>query len=97
MQSSTFYILCFVSILILYGFICGSNGNYNPDLRYLFNRATQIYNCFSDEKLPWFYYNDFQGVGYGSSFFYGQLTLIPFCFLRCFSSTESLSFPDFLS
>lgn len=76
-----FYILCFVSILILYGFICGSNGNYNPDLRYLFNRATQIYNCFSDGNLPWFYYNDFQGVGYGSSFFYGQLTLIPFCFL----------------
>lgn len=51
---------------------------YNPDLRFLYNRALQMYNCCEDDIVPWFFYNDFNGVGYGSSFFYGYLTLYPF-------------------
>lgn len=50
----------------------------NSDVGYLVNRGQQILNCLKDKNLPWFYYNDFFGLGYGSSFFYGQLTLLPF-------------------
>lgn len=50
----------------------------NPDLRFLYNRALQMYNCISEGNIPYFYYNDFGGVGYGSAFFYGHLTLYPF-------------------
>ena len=50
----------------------------NSDSAFLWNRLNQIYNCFMDGKYPFLYYNDFLGVGYGSSIFYGQLTLFPF-------------------
>lgn len=48
------------------------------DNAYLINRASQMLTCIKDGNVPFFYYNDFAGVGYGSSFFYGQLTLYPF-------------------
>lgn len=50
----------------------------NSDVGYLLNRARQMLKCLSDGRLPWFYYDDFFGMGYGSSFFYGQMTLYPF-------------------
>lgn len=50
----------------------------NSDNIYLINRATQMLNCIKDGNIPFFYYNDFNSVGYGSSFFYGHLTLYPF-------------------
>ena len=71
----------FIIIAILYGFICSEDAWYISDLRYLYNRAYQMLSCFKDGNMPWFYYNDFGGVGYGSSFFYGQLTLVPFLWL----------------
>ena len=52
-----------------------------PDLRYLYNRASQMYDCLQNGDLPFYYYNDLEGAGYGSSFFYGHLTLYPFLFL----------------
>ena len=71
-------LVAFIIVAILYGFICSEDAWYIADLRYLYNRAYQMLSCFQDGNMPWFYYNDFGGVGYGSSFFYGQLTLVPF-------------------
>lgn len=51
---------------------------YIPDLRFLWNRVVQLRSCYSDGNFGFFFYKDFEGVGYGSSFFYGYLTLIPF-------------------
>ena len=50
----------------------------NSDFIFLSNRAHQMLSCLQDGNLPFFYYNDFNGVGYGSAFFYGHLTLYPF-------------------
>ena len=50
----------------------------NSDSIFLINRAKQMIDCIKDGNIPFFYYNDFNGVGYGSSFFYGHLTLYPF-------------------
>ena len=74
-------LVAFIIMAILYGFICSEDAWYISDLRYLYNRAYQMLSCFKDGNMPWFYYNDFGGVGYGSSFFYGQLTLLPFLWL----------------
>lgn len=62
----------------------------NPDLRFLYNRACQMRDCISDFKIPFFYYNDFGGVGYGSSFFYGDLTLYPFLWVVKFGISKFL-------
>lgn len=51
---------------------------YNTDVAFLVNRARNMLVCLQDGNVPWFYYNDLYGVGYGSSFFYGQLTIYPF-------------------
>ena len=50
----------------------------NEDYYFLYNRARQLLNCIQDGESIGFFYNDFNGVGYGSTFFYGYLTLIPF-------------------
>ena len=52
--------------------------NLNVDSMFLYNRAYNMLSCIKEYIYPYFYYKDFHGVGYGSSFFYGQLTLIPF-------------------
>lgn len=50
------------------------------DVQFFYNRVCQLRTCILDGVYPYFYYNDFMGVGYGSSFFYGQITLLPFIF-----------------
>jgi hypothetical protein len=66
-------------ILLIFALRCldGNISTYGDNI-FLYNRAYQMYNCLKDGILPYFYYNDAQGLGYGSSFFYGQLNLIPF-------------------
>lgn len=59
-------------------FLMRGNMMSNSDVTFFVNRANQMLNCIKDGQVPFFYYNDFGGVGYGSSFFYGQLTLYPF-------------------
>lgn len=55
------------------------DGSYNSfDMYFFKNRLEQIHTCIAHGVAPVFYYNDFHGVGYGSSFFYGQLTILPF-------------------
>lgn len=75
-----YYIAFFIiAIIYIYSFFKNlDNTINNSDVAFLINRATQMINCLRDGNIPWFYYNDFFGVGYGSSFFYGQLTLYPF-------------------
>lgn len=70
-------IVMFLSCIVIVG---STNRTLVPDIRYLYNRAEQMLNCIKDGNIPFFYYKDFGGVGYGSSFFYGQLTLYPFLF-----------------
>jgi hypothetical protein len=56
----------------------GHYAEYNMDVQFLYNRAYQMYDCIIHGEVPFFYYNDNIGTGYGSAFFYGQLTLYPF-------------------
>lgn len=69
-----FIVFVYISVLLLYkdALLC------NTDNVYLLNRAEQMLHCIKDGNIPFFYYDDFKGIGYGSSFFYGQLTLYPF-------------------
>ena len=71
------FIIMFLSCIVI---VANNDRTLVPDICYLYNRAEQMLNCLKDGNLPFFYYNDFGGVGYGSSFFYGQLTLYPFLF-----------------
>ena len=58
---------------------------YGSDVAFLYNRVDQLRQIILDGKLlDGFFYNDFQGVGYGSSFFYGYLTLIPFTLIKSY-------------
>lgn len=50
----------------------------NADMNFLYNRAIQMQSCLKDGNFTFFYYNDFNGAGYGTSFFYGGITLYPF-------------------
>lgn len=58
------------------------NANTGSDIEFLWNRLVQLRN--SDTPLGVFFYNDFEGLGYGSSFFYGYLTLVPFLWVKDF-------------
>lgn len=58
---------------------------HGSDVAFLFNRVDQLRQIILDGKfLQGFFYNDFQGVGYGSSFFYGYLTLLPFTLIKSY-------------
>lgn len=48
------------------------------DFYFLYNRIHQLYTCLINGASIHYYYNDLIGVGYGSSFFYGTLGLLPF-------------------
>lgn len=75
------YAVVLVIVLqVVFLFVGSSTVTINPDLRFMHNRALQMYDCLSDGNIPYFYYNDFGGVGYGSAFFYGHLTLYPFLY-----------------
>lgn len=75
------YIVIVVIVLqVVLLFVGSSTVMINPDLRFMHNRALQMYNCLADGNIPYFYYKDFGGVGYGSAFFYGHLTLYPFVY-----------------
>lgn len=58
---------------------------YGSDVAFLYNRVDQLRQIILDGNLlKGFFYNDFQGVGYGSSFFYGYLTLLPFTVIKSY-------------
>ena len=72
----TFLMLSVIMLLLM---MCIRSGRFvSSDTYFHYNRLLQMLDCFKDGKYPWFYYNDFQGVGYSTPFFYGQLTLLPF-------------------
>lgn len=71
------FIVMFLSCIVI---VCNSDRLQLADIQFFYNRAVQMLNCIKDGNIPFFYYNDFGGVGYGSSFFYGQLTIYPFLF-----------------
>ena len=58
---------------------------HGSDVAFLFNRVEQLRQIILDGKFfQGFFYNDFQGAGYGSSFFYGYLTLLPFTLIKSY-------------
>lgn len=63
----------------------------NSDASFLWNRMCQVVDCFKDGIYPFLYYNDFEKVGYGSSIFYGQLTLLPFIPLALQGESQFIS------
>lgn len=76
---SKYDIFAVVSIIfILIHIVNIDSFSINSDFYFLYNRAKQMLDCIMDGNIPFFYYNDFNGVGYGSAFFYGHLTLYPF-------------------
>jgi hypothetical protein len=72
------YSFCVICIMVGVVISCSSILERNADMQFLYNRAYQMYDCIRNGKIPFYYYNDNIGTGYGSSFFYGQLTLYPF-------------------
>lgn len=72
-----FFGICLVLLYTLLMIMYSNNFN-NTDAYFLWNRMNNILDCFKDGIYPFLYYNDFEKVGYGSSIFYGQLTLFPF-------------------
>ena len=80
-------------MLFIVGHIITSANNLlgNEDYYFLYNRARQLLTCIQDGNSLGFFYNDFNGMGYGSSFFYGYLTLIPFLPLLNIISTVFLN------
>lgn len=79
-KSNRFYLCLGIFSIILYCVVLTAHESFvnNSDAMFLWNRITQLVTCLKDGNYPFFYYNDFAGVGYGSSIFYGQLTLLPF-------------------
>lgn len=73
-------------------FCCFENIENYADNVFLYNRLVQIKDCFVDGNFPFFYYNDLNGAGQGTPFYYGQVTLFPFiffvgnqsAFIRCY-------------
>ena len=81
MKLSQKFCIGFISvyILILLFFLNGSGElQFSADLQFLYNRAFQFYDNITNGRSIFFFDNDFGGVGYGSPFFYGYLTLLPF-------------------
>lgn len=68
-----------LGLFLMFTLIC-----FNEDLPlvgdniFLYNRCYQMFDSLRHFELPFIYYNDLGGIGYGSPIFYGQLTLLPF-------------------
>lgn len=79
-KSSKFYIGLSMFIVLMCSLTLVTHKTYqaNSDAIFLWNRIDNLLDCLKDGNYPFLYYNDFLGVGYGSSIFYGQLTLVPF-------------------
>ena len=79
-------VMCFILLLSLDFIESMNNPSQSSDLYFLFNRVMQLRDYVFDNKsiLGVFYYYDLNGVGYGSSFFYGYLTLLPLIFIKDF-------------
>ena len=45
----------------------------SDDILFFYNRVNQLTICLEDGNFPWFYYKDFNNMGYGNSFFYGDI------------------------
>lgn len=75
MRTKTINILFLVSLVgVLFGVVVVQDVlDKHSDLVFLYNRMLQFDSCLKDGNIPYFYYNDFNRLGYGSSFFYGQL------------------------
>lgn len=77
--------LAFIYLLLGLVFLYKCTG-YNRyelfDYIYLYNRLEQLRTCLKDGVFPFFYYADALGAGQGTPFFYGQLTLLPFIFIK---------------
>ena len=69
-----FIMVCIISSILLHCIDLRSVEDYY----FLYNRARQMLECIQDGNSFLFFYKDLNGVGYGSSFFYGFITLIPF-------------------
>lgn len=86
---SCYDMLAFASILILLiGLVCTDAVQKVlevSDVSFLYNRVKNLRTCiFNGDFIGMFFYKDMQNWGYGSSFFYGYLTLIPFIFIKSF-------------
>ena len=75
-KNKSIYLVVFILCIILVSFI--GKKQYNWDIYFIYNRVVQMSNCIKDKNIPYFYYNDFNNMGYGSSFFYGHLFLYLF-------------------
>lgn len=64
--------LCFI-FCTLYIIIWRSQYCLSSDIMFFYNRIKQLDACLSDGIFPWFYYKDFNNLGYGNSFFYGDI------------------------
>lgn len=79
MVKHRFSILSFLFISFIIFLIFSNRSCFNSlDMNVLYNRACQVYTCLSDGNLPFFYYKDFNNLGYTSSFLYGDMILLPF-------------------
>lgn len=82
-KSNKWLVFAIISYFILWTIRSLTNNLYiGSDVEYLTNRLAQIHKCFEDRIIPFFYYDDFNGVGYGSSFYYGGITLYPFAIFK---------------
>lgn len=71
--------IAIVALFIIYTvWIFGYNIDSNNDATFLYNRCYQMFGCLRHGFWPFIYYNDLDGIGYGTPIFYGQLTLLPF-------------------
>lgn len=69
---------------LMFVFIFSSLYSECGDNMFLYNRIWNMAECLKEGNLPWIYYKDLSGLGYGNSFFYPDLTLwffVPLIFI----------------
>lgn len=75
-RNKRLYLFLLFACMLLMSFI--GKHQYTGDIYFIYNRALQMKTCLEDGNIPYFYYKDFNNMGYGSSFFYGHLFLYLF-------------------